>query len=154
MKKTSFFIRLNGLFLVILVVCVSSASAQNKKMWKTTATPEVRAEKAVAYWNKHLNLTTDQQGQFKSLLAEEFTKRDSISSSVKDPKARYAAMTKLRDETHSKMETVLTAEQHEKFVAMRSTAMKGKSGVQKAKKKMRSMKVAPPKANADTSGSN
>jgi hypothetical protein len=52
------------------------------------------------------------------------------------------------------METILTPEQHQKFIAMRSEAMKGKSGVQKMKKATRSMKMKPSKTPADTSGSN
>ncbi|HKI44636.1 MAG TPA: hypothetical protein VKA08_04790 [Balneolales bacterium] len=123
-------------------------------MTKTKANPEMKAENAVAYWNKHLNLTEEQKGQFKSLLAEEFTKQDSIRSVVKNRNEQHTSFTKLRDETHARMETILTPEQHEKFVAMRSEAMKGKSSVQKMKKATRSMKMKPSKTPADTSGSN
>ena len=123
-------------------------------MTKTKANPEMRAENAVAYWNKHLNLSEEQKSQFKTMLAEEFTKRDSIQSTVKNRNEQRTAFTKLRDETHAKMETILTPEQHEKFVAMRTEAMKGKSSVQKMKKGVKSMKMKPSKTPADTYGNN
>ncbi len=151
-------VRLTGLILgtllVIFIMSVSTVSAQNKKMTKTRANPEMRAENAVAYWNKQLNLSEEQKGQFKTLLAEEFAKRDSVQSVVKNRNEQHAAFTKLRDETHARMETILTPEQHQKFVAMREEAMKGKSGVQKMKKATKSMKMKPSKTPADTSGSN
>lgn len=158
LNSQSHIVRLTGLILgifgVVFMMSVSSVSAQNKKMTKTKLNPEMRAENAVAYWNKHLNLSEEQKGQFKTLLAEEFTKRDSIQSAVKNRNERYTAFTKLRDDTHARMETILTPEQHEKFVAMRSEAMKGKSSLQKMKKSTKSMKMKPSKAPADTSGSN
>ena len=112
-----------GLLTILLIMSVVTASAQNKKMKKT---PQERTDNAITYWNKHLNLTADQQGKFKTLLTEEFAKRDSIQSAVKDRKSRYDALNQLKDETHTKMETVLTPEQHEIFVKMRSVK-KGKS---------------------------
>lgn len=105
---------------IILIVSVASVSAQNKKM----ATPQERAEKSLTYWNKHLKLSAEQQVQFKTILADEFTQQDAIRTKYKDSKERSAAFMKLREETHSKMETVLTPEQHKKFVAMRTSTKK------------------------------
>lgn len=105
---------------IILIVTVASVSAQNKKM----ATPQERAEKSVTYWNKHLKLSAEQQEKFKTILADEFTQQDAIRSKYKDSKERSAAFMKLREETHSKMETILTPEQHKKFVAMRTSSRK------------------------------
>ena len=154
----SYIVRFTGLILgtllVFFVLSVSTVSAQNKKMTKPKMNPEMRAANAVDYWNKHLNLSEEQKSQFKTMLAEEFTKRDSIQSVVKNRNEQRVAFTKLRDETHAKMEPILTPEQHEKFVAMRSEAMKGKSNVQKMKKATKSMKMKPSKTPADTSGSN
>lgn len=143
MKNSTFKIPLRltsiilGIFSLMLFVTVANVSAQNKKMQKTPKTPSERAEEAVSYWNQKLQLNEDQQGKFRTLLTEEFTKRDSIRSAVTDRKSRYEAFSKLRDETHAKMETILTPEQHKKFVEMRSKKWKKKS--KKMKKSSKSI---------------
>lgn len=143
-----------GVLSIILITAAVPASAQSKKMNGTMSTPEARAEKYVAYWNKHLQLSADQQGQFKTFLTDEITKQDSLRSAVKDSKSRNAGTAEIRKETHAKMEAILTPDQHRKFLAMESTHGKRKTGVKKAKKSTQSMNTKPSKTPPDTTNNN
>lgn len=124
------------LFIIAMLVIGLTTFAQERKGTKNRATaekmsPEQRTEKHLKKLTTELNLNTVQSEQLKQLMMEQATKREAYkakreeikANQVKPSKEERQAFKKNRLEEkeamESKMKTILTPEQYEKWQSLR-----------------------------------
>jgi len=79
--------------------------------------------------SRELNLTTDQQAQIKPLLVNQQEKMQALTQDqFLSQEDRHTKAQSITEDTHSKIEALLSDEQKQKFEAMRQRMHRGPSG--------------------------
>lgn len=124
--KTATLYRKAGLTILAIIFALSlslifntSASAQRRGVNRGPVNSEIRLSRAMSYWNQQLNLTTQQQAQFKAILQTHFAKQDSIRNNFRgNPQAMHSHMLPIRNATHAELAKILTPEQQKNFTPL------------------------------------
>ncbi|SDW83208.1 hypothetical protein [Flavobacterium degerlachei] len=140
----------------LLLVGMTSFAQQGNKTDKRQGraemekfTPEQRNELMLKKMTLHLDLSAKQQAQMKSIIAEKSAKREAMMKARKDNREkpsrdeRFAMKSKMMDEQiamKAKMKNILSAEQFEKWDAMKAKhhkkrGMHNRKGMQDKNKK-------------------
>jgi|SRR5580765_8139584 len=118
----------------------TSTPAKSASMKSATAkTPEERAQEALAKWKTTLKLTTEQEPQFESIMADSYKKMSEAKTEAAGDKAKMkASMETIMKDRQEALSKVLTPEQMKTYDAQVSKNMKtakqhmGKTGATKS----------------------
>lgn len=107
------------LIMSLSLVLNSAANAQGRGGKRGPVNSEVRLNRAMTYWTQQLNLTSEQQTQFRSVLQVHFAKRDSLRGTLRgNRQAMQSQMASVRNTTHASLAQILTPDQQKNFVPL------------------------------------
>ncbi len=107
------------LAMCLSLVSNSTVNAQGRGANRGPVNSEVRLNRAMSYWTQQLNLTSEQQTQFSSVLQVHFAKQDSLRGKLRgNRQAMQSQMVAVRNETHTTLAQILTPDQQKNFVTL------------------------------------
>ncbi|MBK8659488.1 MAG: hypothetical protein IPN22_11620 [Bacteroidetes bacterium] len=133
MKKSMYVLSMLCFAVAVSFAQSSTQTSKTEKVVKQErATPEQRAQSAVAEIDKVVTLTADQKSKIQKLALDKISKLDAIRAKYKDQKdAGKEEMEQVRKMYRQDVKAVLTPEQIEKAKAREKAVKEKKSGAKK-----------------------